>query len=234
MAPDFSRRSKEKELIDNTTTITEADSIRNLKELDTFNRLTGSIRRTIKLLKPYIPAGKPLRLVDIGCGGGEFLISLDNWSRKYNRNIKLTGIDNNQLAVDYIRERTKLNVNILIINSGYKEYLIDPGINPHIIHCSLFLHHLEREEIIELITIAHQMNAILIINDLIRTAAAWYGARFITTIFNGTSLARNDGPLSVLKGFRQSEIDEMVTKAGSTVLFWKTIPFFRFIAIIAP
>jgi len=144
MAPDFSKRSKEKELIDDAASITEAESIRNLKELDMFNRLTGSIRRTIRYLKPYMPPAKPLRVVDIGCGGGEFLISLDNWSRKNNRNLKLTGIDNNQLAVDYVSKRTKSNVNIITLNRNYKDYLLNPGIIPQIIHCSLFLHHLDR------------------------------------------------------------------------------------------
>ena len=53
-----------------------------------------------------------------------------------------------------------------------------------------------------------------VVNDLQRNPLAYYGAKLMTTILMGTSLSRHDGPVSVLRGFKQQELETLLQKAG--------------------
>lgn len=234
MQPDISKRSSQKELIDQQE-VSKAEMIKNLKELDYFNLLTCNILLTLRLLsKTLSDRNKEYHLVDLGCGGGEFLIQADKWAIKKNLKLSLIGVDNNQTTVSYLNNRVLGNDRISAVVDDYKSFLLTSVKKTDIIHCSLFLHHLNENEIIDLIKIARKRNAILIINDIRRSMTAYYAAKIFTTLFNGTSLAKNDGPVSVLRGFRKEEINEMVTTAGSNLLSIRSIPFFRYLIVIKP
>jgi 2-polyprenyl-3-methyl-5-hydroxy-6-metoxy-1,4-benzoquinol methylase len=234
MQPDISKRSHQKELIDEQE-VEESEMIRNLKELDYFNLLTGNILLTLRLLSEIIKdRNREYHLVDLGCGGGGFLIQADKWAIKKNLKLSLTGVDNNQTTVSYLTERVSGNARISAVLDDYKSFLSSGIEKTDIIHCSLFLHHLDENEIIDLITTARHRKAILIINDLKRSLLAYYAAKALTKLFNGTTLAKNDGPVSVLRGFRKEEIIELVTSAGSKLISITPIPFFRYLIVIKP
>lgn len=234
MKVNFALRSNSPELID--LQMFSVDEYRkNLVELDTFNRLTGSIRFTLIQLSHNIdnPLGQ-YHLVDLGCGGGEFLRAADKWSKNKNIHLTLSGIDNNHIAIDYLNERSTENDKIKGYALDYKTFLNDYPGTIDFIHCSLFCHHLSNDELIDLIRIAQKKNAVLIINDLLRHPLAYYGAQMLTTLFNGTKLARNDGPVSVLKGFTKTELLSLIRQAGAFNYRLFFIPFFRFVAVIKP
>lgn len=233
MAINFNRRSTEKELIDYPADKTEI--VKNLKELDTFNKITGNNLVVLKKIENLITdRNKKYHLADLGCGGGQFLLDAYEYAKKHNLNLKLTGVDNNNIAGNYFKERIKNIPEIISIESDYKNFLNENTTGIDFIYSSLFCHHLNNEELLELINQASELKATLIINDLLRSKAAYYAAKLLTTLFRGTRLARNDGPLSVLRAFTEKEITDLTIKANSCSSFFYRISFFRFLLIIKP
>jgi hypothetical protein len=95
----------------------------------------------------------------------------------------------------------------------YRDFL-KTGITIDIIHCSLFCHHLKDDELTELFSFLElNTKAGFIINDLQRHWLAYYGVQIITHLLNGTSLAKNDGPVSILRAFKLKELNIMLQKA---------------------
>ncbi len=233
MKLNLTARSTVHEFIDSQH-YTIQDYKKNLWELDTFNKITGSIRFTlIQLAHAIDNPSKEYHLVDLGCGGGAFLHSVANWSRKTNIRIKLSGVDYNPLAIEYLNEHVNGN-GIKGYTADYKTFLENYPDTIDFIHCSLFCHHLTDTDLTDLIQFALQKNATLIINDLVRSRLAYYGARILTYAFNGTELAKNDGPLSVLKGFTKDELLALIRSAGAYNYRIYFIPLFRFVAVIKP
>ena len=84
-----------------------------------------------------------------------------------------------------------------------------------IIHCSLFCHHLNDDELFELFSyISSSVRTGLVLNDLQRSRIAYYGVYAITHLLNGSSLSKNDGPISVLRAFKKKELQVLLEKAG--------------------
>ena len=96
----------------------------------------------------------------------------------------------------------------------YREYLKTEN-QVDIIHCSLFCHHLKDEELVELFQKIDKYSGIgFIINDLQRHWFAYYSIKFLTCLLKGSSLVKNDAPLSVLRAFKKNELKNLLDKAA--------------------
>lgn len=80
---------------------------------------------------------------------------------------------------------------------------------------SAFLHHFEDAQIGRLLAdLARVCRQAILINDLHRHRLAYWSIRLLTRLFSRSEAVKNDGPLSVRKGFRRSEIFKFVADAG--------------------
>jgi len=213
MPDKFTHRSYQAELLD-TPNIPKELLFQNLKELDFINKTLGGHSITIAGIKQLVTdKSKTYRIVDIGCGGGDAMKYIANWARAHGFNVELTGVDMNADAIDYMNTNCREHSEISGIVSDYRNYLrADPTID--IVHCSLFCHHLNDEELVELFSFMKQYAKVgFVINDLQRNRIAYYSINFLTRLFNGSSLVKNDAPLSVLRGFRKKELVELFLKA---------------------
>ncbi len=96
----------------------------------------------------------------------------------------------------------------------------------------MFCHHLKDDELIELFTCIKQYAKIgFVINDLHRHWFAYYSIKFLTRLLNGSSLVRNDAPLSVLRGFKNSELKKILQKAEVKNVDLKWMWAFRYLII---
>ena len=70
-----------------------------------------------------------------------------------------------------------------------------------------------------------------VINDLERNRFAYYSIKALTRLFKGSSLVKNDAPLSVLRGFKKEEIINLLEEAGlkNYSLKWKWA--FRYLVV---
>lgn len=206
-------RSDKKELLDGDQ-IPEKDLLLNLKELDTINRLLGGYNISLSALNKIVDGNATYKLVDIGCGGGDTLKHIYKWTVKSKKNIELLGIDIKPVCIEYATANTKA-FPIKYICDDYRQLYAHTE-KVDIIHACLFCHHLDEAQLLELIQFALQHKAILVINDLERNPIAYYSIKWITRLFSNSYLVKNDAPLSVARGFKKDEWQDMLVKAGAT------------------
>jgi SAM-dependent methyltransferase len=210
----FTYRSDEKELLDESN-ILRSLLYKNLSELDTLNRTTGGHTNSLKGIKQLITDhDKIYHVVDLGCGSGDALKAIADWARLNNFSVRLTGVDMNVNAIDYLKIHCVDYPEINGVTADYQDYL-DKNELIDIVHCSLFCHHLNDDELLRLFIYFRQhIKTGFVINDLHRNWLAYYSAWFFTRLLNGTELAKNDGPISVLRGFKSGELVYLLNKAN--------------------
>lgn len=216
MAGKFTHRSTQKEIMDDFNGAGEEMS-QTLRELDAVNRLLGGNNISIdglKILLENKPKGQPIKIADLGCGGGDIMAVMAKWARKNNITLVLEGIDANPHIIDYAKKNTAgfpeisyHAINIFSEEFRKREY--------DIIHSSLFTHHFTDEELIQLLSqIKSQARMGIIINDLQRNRFAYYAIKYITAIFSRSPMVQNDGPISVLRSFHKKDWEQILIKSG--------------------
>lgn len=215
MSNKFSQRSYESELLD-APNIPKELLFKNLRELDIVNRTLGGHAITLSGIKKLVTdRNKTYHIIDIGCGGGDAMKQIALWARSKNYKVRLTGVDMNADCIDFMRTACKDFPEIDGIVMDYRDYL-KTNAEVDIVHCSLFCHHLKDDELIELFQLMNKYARIgFVINDLQRHWFAYHSIKFLTRLLYGSSLVKNDAPLSVLRGFRKSELNGLLLKAGT-------------------
>lgn len=208
----LAQRSQEKERID--LGHYELDEyIDCLKKLFYVNKLLGVFKSTVKIFKRFPQNSSVL---DIGCGGGLFLLHLS----KYFPSMKLQGIDINAQAIQeaqctltaWQKNQNALNVSFQLQQQCELE--ADPN-SIDIILTTFVCHHLSDSEIIRFLQQAHS-NARLavIIHDLHRhRIAQWFFFLFSPILFRN-KLITHDGLISIRRSFTRIEWRHLLQKAN--------------------
>ncbi|ADB38552.1 methyltransferase domain-containing protein [Spirosoma linguale] len=215
-------RSTRKELLDDDT-IPFADISRNMQELDRVNHWLGGHSTTLKGFKTLLGDRKQVHVCEIGSGGGDNLLVLLTWCKQHSIDVHLTGIDFNPHCIAFARTRTLLGQNRLgpngldpattWITSDYRDVNFDTP--PDIIFSSLFCHHFTDDELVDQLGWMHRTARIgFFINDLHRHPFAYYAIKWLTRLFSRSYLVKHDAPLSVARGFRKKEWQQLFTKAN--------------------
>ncbi|MGI9546832.1 MAG: methyltransferase domain-containing protein [Flavobacteriaceae bacterium] len=148
-----------------------------------------------------------IKLLDIGCGDGAMLRYLATRFRKKGVNVSCIGIDLNQRAIDLARHNSEgfgeiefLVADILNLNQSFPRH--------DYVLCTLTMHHFSDHEIpILLQECKKYCKKAIVINDLQRSKAAYYLFKFFSAIFIVSSVAKNDGLVSIRKGFVRDELE---------------------------
>lgn len=228
----FKYRSYQKELLDGSDI--PSDLLRkNLRELDILNRITGGHAISLRGIKQLITdRNKIYHVVDFGCGSGYSLRVIADWARLNNYKVRLTGVDSNTTAIEYLQNHNIDYPEINGVAADYSDYL-NKNEAIDLVHCSLFCHHLNNKELLNLFTSLRQRVKIgFVINDLQRHWLAYYGAWLFPRLLNGTKLAKNDGPISVLRGFKPQEIKLLFEKASITDYSIQKAFAFRYLIVV--
>jgi 2-polyprenyl-3-methyl-5-hydroxy-6-metoxy-1,4-benzoquinol methylase len=214
MPTKFSNRSYESELLD-APNIDRELLFQNLRELDVVNRILGGHAITLTGIRQLVnDKAKTYVIADIGCGGGDSLLAIAKWAKKKKYRVKLIGVDMNADAIAYMNEQCKEYPEISGVVCSYEDFL-QTHAPVDIVHCSLFCHHLTDQQLIALFNQVKQtVKTGFIINDLQRHWFAYYSIKFLTRLLNGSSLVKNDAPLSVLRGFRKKELQSFLQKGN--------------------
>ncbi|HEY3371821.1 MAG TPA: methyltransferase domain-containing protein [Prolixibacteraceae bacterium] len=228
----FKDRSSQSELMD-APDIPSQLIHKNLGELDILNRYLGGHSISMEGLKQLmVDREKVYHIVDLGCGSGDVLKYIAKWARSNQYLVKLTGVDRNSVAIDYLVKNCSEFPEINGIVSDYKDYLeSDPKID--IVHCSLFCHHLNNQELLDLFQYLKSYTRDgFVLNDLQRSPIAYYSVWFLTRLLNGTVLSRHDGPVSVLRAFTRKELYRLLHQAdlNESSIQWRWA--FRFLVVV--
>ena len=194
-----------------------------LSELKIINKFLGGISTTISALSYFIQSKKDeLKILDIGSGSSDNLLSAKN---KY-PDLYILSIDKNLRALSNFKNQTK-KINSDAFELPFKNNSCD------IIHTALFLHHFTEEQIQILINEFLRVSKKgIIINDLQRSVFALLGIKLLTILFSKSEMVKNDGPLSVKRGFTKAELVKLFEDAGVQNFFIKWKWAFRWMVVV--
>ena len=199
------KRIFRKEIMDDFS-IQDERIITALNELNIINKYLGGNKTSEKGLKLLIKKSgihKVKNILDAGGGSSDILLS-----SKINFN-HISNMDINLGINKYVKSNSpKLDIVCSdIFKPPFKNKSFD------VIHASLFFHHFKEDEIKKILI---QMKNIaisgIIINDLQRSIFAYMGIKFLTALFSKSEMVKNDGPLSVRKGFTQTELIKLLNE----------------------
>lgn len=228
-------RTQETEIMDDFSL--EGEELRAaLDQIARINQLLGGNNLTlhgIKRLLKQTDISKTITIADIGCGNGDMLRMLADFGRKNNLNFKLIGVDANDFTINYARNLSAEYPNIEyqcmdIFSEDFKTIKYD------IVLCTLTLHHFSNEEILNIITTFNKnAETGIIINDLHRSKIAYRLFELICVLFNLKKMSKEDGLVSILRGFKKNELEEFSKKLNFKyyTISWKWA--FRYQWIIA-
>ncbi len=205
-----------------------------LKDIDRSNRWLGGYRLTRKALghltvnHPTIP----FSILDVGCGDGAMLRHLANSFRNEERKVELYGLDLNSQTIELARERSLDYPEIKYFCGDVRER------DPDIPHCdfvisTLTMHHFGDADIpIFMENSRTYAKKAVVINDLHRSRIAYYLFMIFSAIFIKSSVARNDGLISIRRGFRKLELQNYAEQfpGYEHLIQWKWA--FRFVWIM--
>lgn len=196
-------RSEEKELIDlGEAHYTEQEFIDCQKILFRINKLLGTFKSTLKILTKL---KKTHSIMDVGCGGGLFILNLS----RYLPNIKFIGNDISLPAISLALQERK---NMEVSESHVQFQLLPEPTLPldensvDIVLATMVCHHMSDAELI--IFLQQAINTAkdrVIINDLHRHPIA-YGFYYIfSSLLFKNRLITHDGLISIKRGFKRHE-----------------------------
>lgn len=162
-----------------------------------------------------LSGGVPLRVLDIGSGGGDVVIGLAQVARRHGVALEVDGCDINPTAISHaaisarragVAESRFFQLDVLK-DSLPADY--------DVLTCTLFLHHFPEAAALDLLArMAAAARRAILIDDLLRSRTgymlAWIGGRIITR----SPLVHTDGPLSVRAAFRLNEVRRLAEHAG--------------------
>ena len=201
----------------------------NLRDLERLNRFFGGARTVLLHLSRMIGgrSQSPLMILDIGTGGADIPRAICRWARQLKLTVTVEAMDRSHQVLAAAAEWS----------AGYPEIRLRQEEAPPLpypdhsfdyVLCSLFFHHLTEAQGIHLL---REMRRVarhgLIVNDLMRSRRARLLTGIATQLLSGNRLTRHDGPMSVLRAFRLTELLHMATEAGLGDVRVSLHPWFR-------
>jgi 2-polyprenyl-3-methyl-5-hydroxy-6-metoxy-1,4-benzoquinol methylase len=188
-------------------------ALRGLERINTVSATLSAVWPVIgDLARRLAPA--PVSVLDVACGAGDLAIGLARRARRRGLDLDVEACDVSATAVDHARlsaSRRGAAVRFFrhdVIADGL------PGAYDVLI-CSLFLHHLDREQASRLLAAMDRAARFLIVvTDLDRSriglALAWLGTRFLSR----SPVVHVDSIRSVRAAFTLDEVAELGREAG--------------------
>lgn len=223
VVPSLNRRIHTDEWMDDHAA-DEAELGRALRELLYVNSFLGGYRALRRYLIPYLRVrrGELVKVLDLGTGLADYPARMVQWGADLDVDVRVTAVDFSPSALHHARAHVEARLppelrGRVRLERADATRLTYPDGAFHIATCSHFLHHFDDEGAIALLRdVARIASDGLIINDLHRHPLAYSGIRAIAAVFPVSSMFSNDGPLSVRRSFRPSELRRLAADAGLT------------------
>lgn len=204
----LSQRSYEKELLDlGSSNYTKEEYEDCLDQLGRIGRFLGGDKATLKTL---LRIAKPLSILDVGCGGGQFTLEL----AKQNPQAQVMGIDISPEAIEFAQKQTGVTTlkNLKFEVCPSEELPFQNSFD--VVTSTLVCHHLNDDQLIQFLKRSYQIaKKSIILNDLHRHWLAYSGFLFIAKLFFPNRLIVHDGLLSIKRAFKKQDWVNYLTAA---------------------
>lgn len=223
------------ELLDNPVGASEHElstTLRDIRRANIFGLGTWVIKHHLEGLLRYVPIDRQVRILDLATGSGDIPEELCRWARKSGRPMRIFATDISAEILAVARHR--------IINAGFGgqvEFMVCDACAPpfhdeefDIALCSLALHHMDKEQAVELFRQMRRVSSLgFIVNDIYRSRGAWLMAWLLTHLTTTNRFTRHDATASVLRAYTPGEVRRIAARVGVRVSV-QTHPFWRMAA----
>jgi ubiquinone/menaquinone biosynthesis C-methylase UbiE len=212
------KRIYEEELLD-AGEGTDDDVARSLVDLRRINRFLGGRKVLLRALSLCLQGGdlEQVSVLDVGTGSADIPMAVA-------QSCRLRGLDPFIVAVDISERNLRVSRAQLGVGSEIRLVQADSLRLPFaarsfdFVTASLFLHHFRDDDVVRLLgDFGRIARRAVIVNDLIRNLVPYYFTRIAGPILAASFLTRNDGPVSVLRGFTTDEMKDLAKRAGLRV-----------------
>jgi ubiquinone/menaquinone biosynthesis C-methylase UbiE len=210
----FAVRSYELEHLD-TGNYTPEEYEGCITELQVVNRWLGDVRALRESLFEHVKQARLLdfSLLDVGAGSGELLRVTAKWAREQQTASKLFGLELNRRSAEAIKEESTDFKSIFALQGDalrlpFADRTFDYAL------CSLFTHHFKDEQVVSILKeLARVVRRRFFVIDLHRHPVAYYFYTTIARLFSHNRLIREDGALSIRRGFKPHELSALAQRA---------------------
>jgi len=213
---DTRKRSVEEETLDDLSL--EGDELKQaLQEIAAVNRWLGGNSITLNGVEKLLDQNfkkQEITILDIGCGNGDMCRALAKWGDAKDYSLEIIGLDANAYALKCAKELSGnlSNVRFTLIDVFSDEFR---KLNYDIAVSTLTMHHFSDSELDKLLPkVISQAKVGVVINDLQRSKLAYRLYQFICWMFQTSKLFRDDGLVSILRGFKKRELIELSERLG--------------------
>jgi hypothetical protein len=191
----------------------DRDAMISRRDLRRINALMRNAETMAGVLHDAAVHGQARRLVEIGAGDGEFLLTV---ARRLARRPGAGAAAREAVLVDrqfLLRDNTvdrfaQLRWAVRAVQSDVMDYLAD-GVDPvDAMVANLFLHHFPAEQLRQILHAASQHASLFIAIEPKRSRLAWLCTHCLCLIGCNT-VTRHDAPISVRAGFGASELSQL-------------------------
>lgn len=194
----------------------EGEELRDaLDKIAKINQLLGGNKLTLNGLKLILPKGSKndlITIIDVGCGNGDMLRKIADFGLQNGFSFKLIGVDANAFTVNHAVKLSESYKNISYLCEDI--FTMDlRKLDSDVIVCTLTLHHFKDDEIIQILNLFKISTKVgIVINDLQRSAVAYRLFQLLCLIFGLNRMSREDGLISILRGFKKQELIDFSEK----------------------
>jgi ubiquinone/menaquinone biosynthesis C-methylase UbiE len=151
--------------------------------------------------------------LDVGAGSGELLRVVAGWAQETKRSALLVGLElNARSARAIIEESAEFSSLYAVRGDALRLPFADNRFDYAI--CSLFTHHFKDEQVVAILKeLSRVARRRIFVIDLHRHALAYYLYMTVGHIFLHNRLIREDGTLSILRGFLPQELKRLGARA---------------------
>ncbi len=230
---DLSARHEGEEIMDNYSG-DPFELQKVFEDINHVNKILGGNKITIDAVFRLIAENpkESYTILDMGCGDGNMIRAIAREARNRNIDMKLIGVDLNQEALTIAG---KASVNFPEISYQKKDILTAnfSDFKSDIVITTLTMHHFRNEDVLRFVRQFTKLASLgVIVNDLQRSAWAYYLFQGFRLIFIRTKIAKIDGLISISKGFKKADLEALAKKIPDVVhdIKWKWA--FRYVWIM--
>ena len=159
--------------------------------------------------------GRPFRVLDLACGGGDVLVACARRLRSLGLNVELQGVDRSETAIQTAQQLAQ-SARMSDVRFSQLDVLQDPLPRDYdVVMSTLFLHHLAEPDAVRLLQrMAEAARQAVLVDDLLRSRSAFGLAWIACRVLTRSPIVRFDGPLSVRAAFTLEELRSLLERAG--------------------
>jgi 2-polyprenyl-3-methyl-5-hydroxy-6-metoxy-1,4-benzoquinol methylase len=213
--PDLSRRVREPELMDDPS-LDRDEHQRALAGLARLNRVGRSVPILWDAIRPLAttPGHGAVSILDIATGSGDIPLGLIRRARRIGSTLDIHACDISEYALAEAQrkaEQAGTSITTFRLDAATQQI---PG-DYDIVMCSLFTHHLDDEQVVDLL---YRMKAaarkLVLVNDLIRGRSAYTMAVAASRALSRSRVVHEDAAKSMCAAFTIGEMAALAEQAG--------------------